>query len=62
MAFDPDKVQDTATYKDPHHYPVGIPWVVVNGIVVLRNGEHTGAKAGQALRNPSRAAAGEANR
>ena len=62
VAFDPDKVQDTATYKDPHHYPVGIPWVVVNGIVVLRNGEHTGAKAGQALRNPSRAAAGEANR
>jgi N-acyl-D-amino-acid deacylase len=50
VVFDPDKVQDNATYKDPHHYASGIPYVVVNGIVVLRDGEHTHAKAGQALR------------
>jgi N-acyl-D-amino-acid deacylase len=48
--FDPEKVQDTATYKDPHHYPEGIPCVLVNGVVIIKAGEHTGAKAGQALR------------
>jgi len=51
VVFDPEKVQDTATYKDPHHYPTGIPYVLVNGIPVIQNGEHTGAKAGQPLRN-----------
>jgi N-acyl-D-amino-acid deacylase len=51
VVFDPDQVQDTATYKDPHHYPTGIPHVLVNGIPVIKNGEHTGAKAGQALRH-----------
>jgi len=50
VVFDPEKVQDTSTYKDPHHYATGIPYVLVNGIPVLKNGEHTGAKAGQALR------------
>ena len=51
VVFAPDQVQDTATYKDPHHYPSGIPYVLVNGILVISNGEHTGAKAGQALRH-----------
>jgi N-acyl-D-amino-acid deacylase len=50
IVFDPDKVQDTSTFKDPHHYPNGIPYVLVNGVLVINNGEHTGAKAGQALR------------
>ena len=50
VLFDPDKVQDTSTFKDPHHYPNGIPYVLVNGVLVIKNGEHTGAKAGQALR------------
>jgi N-acyl-D-amino-acid deacylase len=49
--FDPEKVQDTATYKAPHHYPEGIPYVLVNGVVIIKAGEHTGAKAGQALRH-----------
>ena len=49
VVFDPDKVQDTSTFKDPHHYPNGIPYVLVNGVVVIKNGEHTGAKAGQAF-------------
>lgn len=48
--FDAERVQDRATYQDPHQYPQGIPWVVVKGVVVIRNGEHPGAKAGQALR------------
>jgi N-acyl-D-amino-acid deacylase len=51
VVFDPEKVQDTSTYKDPHHYATGIPYVLVNGITIIKNGEHTGAKAGQALRN-----------
>ena len=55
VVFDPDKVQDVATYKDPHHYPDGIPYVVVNGVVVIKNGQHTGAKAGVGLRNSGEA-------
>jgi N-acyl-D-amino-acid deacylase len=51
VVFDADKIQDNATYKDPHHYASGIPYVLVNGIPVIMNGEHTGAKAGQALRH-----------
>ena len=51
VVFDPEKVQDTASYKTPHHYPAGINAVLVNGTLVLENGEHTGAKAGMALRN-----------
>jgi len=51
VVFDPAKVSDLATFNDPHHYAVGIPYVFVNGVAVIRNGEHTGAKAGQALRH-----------
>ena len=51
VIFDPDKIQDNSTYLDPHHYATGIPYVLVNGIPVIKNGEHTGAKAGQALRH-----------
>ena len=46
VVFDPQTVQDTASYKDPHHYPNGIPYVLVNGVVVLTNGQHRGVKAG----------------
>jgi N-acyl-D-amino-acid deacylase len=53
VLFDPEKIRDTAEYKDPHHYPIGIPYVLVNGILVIRDGQHTGAKAGQALRHVS---------
>jgi N-acyl-D-amino-acid deacylase len=51
VVFDPAKVNDPATFNDPHHYAVGIPYVFVNGIAVIKDGEHTGAKAGQALRH-----------
>ncbi len=50
VIFDPEKIQDTAEYKSPHHYPTGIKTVLVNGIVVLENDSHTGRKAGMALR------------
>jgi N-acyl-D-amino-acid deacylase len=51
VVFDPEKIRDESTYKDPHHYPIGISYVLVNGIPVLKNGQDTGARAGQALRN-----------
>jgi len=51
VVFDPEKVTDNATYADPHHYPTGITHVFVNGVAVLENGEHTGAKPGMALKH-----------
>lgn len=52
VVFDPDRVADTATFEDPHRYPEGIPHVVVNGSVVVRDGEPTGALPGSVV-NPS---------
>ena len=54
VAFDPTTVADQATFEDPHQYPVGIPLVVVNGQVTLRDGEQTGARAGRAVRGRGR--------
>jgi N-acyl-D-amino-acid deacylase len=51
VVFDPEKIEDTATYDAPHHYPKGIPYVLVNGVIVVDQGQHTGAKAGKPLRN-----------
>ena len=50
VVFDPATVADRATFTDPHQYPVGIDVVLVNGEVVIRDGEHTGALPGRALR------------
>ena len=47
--FDPSTVIDRATYTDPFQYGVGINYVVVNGTVVLDDGEHTGAHPGRAI-------------
>ncbi len=51
VVFDPAAVQDPSTYKDPHHYAVGFDHVLVNGVPVIRDGAHTGAKPGRALRH-----------
>ncbi len=48
--FDPNTVSDKATFEDPSQYPAGIPYVIVNGVVVIDNGPHTGAKPGRVLR------------
>jgi N-acyl-D-aspartate/D-glutamate deacylase len=48
--FDPDKVIDRSTYTDPFQYNEGISHVLVNGQLVLENGEHTHARPGKALR------------
>ena len=52
--FDPATIADQATYDDPHRYPSGIRAVVVNGTVVVDDGEHTGALPGRVLRRGSR--------
>ncbi len=52
VVFAPDKVLDHATYDKPHQYATGMVHVFVNGIHTLKNGEHTGAKAGQIVRGP----------
>lgn len=48
--FSPDRVIDKSTYQDPFHYSEGIEYVLVNGQLVLAQGEPTGAKPGRALR------------
>ncbi len=51
VIFDPETVQDTATYDNPKSYPLGIPYVIVNGQVVKDADQPTGALAGRALRH-----------
>jgi N-acyl-D-amino-acid deacylase len=48
--FNPDTISDTATYESSKRYPVGIEYVIVNGRITVKNGEHTGAKSGRVLR------------
>jgi N-acyl-D-amino-acid deacylase len=50
--FDLAALQDNATYDDPTRSPTGIDWVLVNGVVVIDHGRHTGAKPGQVLYGP----------
>ena len=52
VVFDAAKIQDHATYEKPHRYSTGVLHVFVNGAQVLKNGEHTGAKPGRAVRGP----------
>jgi N-acyl-D-aspartate/D-glutamate deacylase len=51
VVFDPDTVSSPATLQNPKQYPVGIDYVLVNGRVVVDQGQHTGALAGRALRH-----------
>lgn len=50
--FDPATIADRATFEKPHQYAVGMVHVFVNGVHVLKDGEHTGAKPGRALGGP----------
>ena len=50
VAFDPDSIADHATFEEPHQYVTGVHHVFVNGGQVVRDGEHTGATPGRALR------------
>jgi N-acyl-D-amino-acid deacylase len=52
VIFDPASVQDHATFEKPHQYATGVKHVFVNGIQVLKDGEHTGATPGRVVRGP----------
>jgi N-acyl-D-amino-acid deacylase len=52
VVFDPKTIADHATYEQPHQYATGVRHVWVNGVQVLRDGEHTGQKPGRVVRGP----------
>ena len=52
VVFDPATIQDHATFAEPHQLATGVEHVFVNGVHVLKDGEHTGAKPGRVVRGP----------
>lgn len=54
VVFDPERIQDRATYTDPHQYSVGVIHLLVNGVPVIRNAALTGEKPGRVLKGPAR--------
>ena len=50
--FDPDEIIDKATFENPHQYAIGTKFVLVNGTVVVENGQHTGVRPGRILHGP----------
>jgi len=53
VIFDSDRIIDEATFVDPHRYPEGIEYVIMNGKIVIEKGEHTKETLGKVLRRPS---------
>ena len=58
VVFDPQRITDHATFEEPHQYATGMVHVLVNGVPVLRDGEHTGATPGRVVRGPGWRGAG----
>ncbi|MCC7359428.1 MAG: amidohydrolase family protein [Anaerolineales bacterium] len=56
VVFDPAAIQDHATFAQPHQYSTGVQHVLVNGVPVIRDGEHTNARPGRVLIGPGAAA------
>ncbi len=54
VVFDPATISDRATFEKPHQYAVGVKHVFINGVQVIKDGEHTGAKPGRALWGPGK--------
>jgi N-acyl-D-amino-acid deacylase len=54
VVFDPDTVADTATFDNPKRYAKGVDYVLVNGTVVIDQGEHTGVRPGQVIYGPGK--------
>jgi N-acyl-D-amino-acid deacylase len=54
VIFDPKTIADKATFEKPHQYAVGMQHVFVNGVQLLKDGEHTNARSGRALWGPGK--------
>ena len=54
VVFDPQTIEDRATFEKPHQFAVGMRHVFVNGGHVLKDGEHTGARPGRAVYGPGK--------
>jgi len=54
VVFDPNTIQDTATFTKPLLFPTGISYVLVNGKIAVDHGHQTGERAGKVLRNSAR--------
>jgi N-acyl-D-amino-acid deacylase len=52
VVFDPQTITDHATFEQPHQYATGVDHVIVNGVLVLKDGEHTGKTPGKFVRGP----------
>ena len=52
VIFDPETIQDHATFDQPHQYSTGVKHVFVNGVQVIRDGEHTGEMPGRVVKGP----------
>ncbi|MGE5485836.1 MAG: N-acyl-D-amino-acid deacylase family protein [Ignavibacteriales bacterium] len=50
VVFDPETVDEAATYEHPNRYPTGFHYIIVNGLITVEHGEHTGALNGRILR------------
>jgi N-acyl-D-aspartate/D-glutamate deacylase len=57
VVFDPARVSETNSFERPKSYAAGVPYVLVNGVLVIDKGQHTGARPGKALRGPGAARA-----
>ena len=50
--FNPQTIKDQSTFENPHQYPTGIPYVLVNGRLVVDRGVYKDVRAGKILRKP----------
>ena len=57
VIFDPKQIKDQATFHQPHQFAEGMKHVFVNGVQVLKDGEHTGAKPGRVIKGTMRSKA-----